>query len=173
MAIPILAVLLFSLCRRPTPEISLALVDGTRLSLVAIDSGHPLCYGGGFWQHLAGKALGRRLPSFVKNQPFIFSPAFTNGAALLFRRTDPRGGPLTNAYAPRPGSLCFVEDSGVEKDAVLHAVNFQTEKRGARVEVLSQEIFWETPRSAIHLVFRDTDAFTNPALIQTISLTSH
>src|SRR5580658_8328060 len=95
------------------PILIVPLADGSRFVLVGTDSGRKLYYGGGPWQRLLCKALGRQLPAFVPNQPTIWPSIYTNGIALCFRREAPGRHALQTAWNGT-GQLYFLDDSGME-----------------------------------------------------------
>jgi hypothetical protein len=161
LAMLCIGLLILALCWPVSRVTVISLPDGSTLTLASTDSGSKLCYGGGSWQRLVCKAAGRRLPPSIHNQPAMWSSIFTNGIALFFRRQMP-GGNLPGGWKGT-NQLYYLDDSGVERAALNHCVNFQTEKRGQAYVVTAEETHWELPmlhKRELHLRIRETYSST-------------
>jgi hypothetical protein len=149
------------------PNLIVPLADGSRFVLVGIDSGRQLCYGGGRWQRVLCKALGRELPAFVHDQPVIWPAFYTNGIGLLFCRAEPDKASLQRPWNGS-GQLCFLDESNVEHWAPSHCVNFQIETRGQLTAVVGENIYWEIPMShdpELRLRIRETNDLTGTVTV--------
>ncbi len=138
------SVIMLALWPSSGARVSVPLSDGTTLMLTDTDSGKTLLYGGGQWQRLLCKIIGKRLPHFVRNQPFISQAAYTNGIALSLSREATGTNALSTPWNGS-GRLYLLDHSGTEVGCALHAVNFATEKRGTNVVVDAEEMSWEAP----------------------------
>jgi hypothetical protein len=158
-----LGVVVLAFCWPSQPRLIVPLADGSNFVLVGTDSGRQLCYGGGRWQRLLCKALGRHLPAFIDNQPEIDASCYTNGIALHFRREEPDRHVLQTPWNGT-GQLYFLDDSGLEHWVQKnHCVNFVTEKRGQVDVVVEENMHWEMPivhDPELRLRIRETNELT-------------
>ena len=157
-----LGVVVLAFCWPSQPKLIVPLADGSSFVLVGTDSGRQLCYGGGRWQTLLCKALGRQLPAFVHNQPTIWPSSYTNGIALCFRREEPGRHALQTTWNGT-GQLYFLDDSGMEHWVPNHCVAFVTEKRGQLDAVVEENMHWEVPMlhdPELRLRIRETNNLT-------------
>src|ERR1700677_1095462 len=112
--------LVFVVCyRRPQPQVVIPLADGSTFALAGTDVGQCLCYGGWLWQRLLCKALKHQLPGYIPYPPIVYPSFYTNGIALLFRRTERDNTPLQTAWNGS-GQLFFLDESGTEQLARYH-----------------------------------------------------
>jgi hypothetical protein len=158
-----LGAVVLAFCWPAQPKLIVPLADGSNFVLVGTDSGRKLFYGGGRWQRLLCKALGRKLPAFVHNQPEIYPSIYTNGIALYFRREEPDRQSLPTPWNGT-GQLYFLDDFGMEHWIQKnHCVNFVVEKRGQVDAVVEENMDWEMPLvhdPELRLRIRETNNLT-------------
>jgi hypothetical protein len=144
------------------PKLIVPLADGSRFVLASTDSGRRLCYGGGLWQRLVCKGLGRELPAFVHGQPVIWPATYPKGIGLYFCRTEPDGGSLKSAWNGS-GQLYYLDESNLEHWVPYHSVNFDTMPRGPGMSVVAEQISFEMPMrydAELRLRIRETNDST-------------
>ena len=156
------AVILWTLWPKSNPRVTILLADETTLTLTDTDAGKNLLWGGGRWQRMLCKIIGRRLPEFIHNQPSISPAAYTNGIGLSLRRQAKDTNALSTGWNGT-GRIYLLDSTGAEIDCALRGVNFITEMRGTNYIVVSEDMNWETSmrsEAELRLRIRETNSQT-------------
>ncbi len=143
------------------PEISLHLTDGANFTITQVDSGPVLAFDGWPWRRFLAKHFGFTLQRFTRGASAVFPSHFTNGIGFVFsRRQEGHRLQDSNRILNGSGQLFLVDGSGHEQAAVLHWVNYTTEKINGKEETAAENLMWEIPNSkqdALHLRLYDTN----------------